>query len=229
MTLLEAIHARHAVRRYTDRRIEGDPLLQLQQTIHQCNREGNLRIQLCLDEPEAFSGAMARYGRFHNVRNYLALVGTRSKGLQERCGYYGEKIVLAAQQQGLNSCWVALTYKKPKNTTPYVVKPGETLLLVVALGYGETQGVPSKNKPLERLCRVSNAASPPPWFLRGVKAAQLAPTALNQQKFAFHLDAATNTVTPVPGIGLYTRTDLGIAKCHFEIGAGTDSRWHWSL
>lgn len=66
--------------------------------------------------------------------------------------------------------------------------------------------------------------TPPDWFLRGIDAALLAPTAMNQQKFVFSLKG--NTVTAKAGIGFYSKIDLGIAKYHFELGAGTENfRW----
>lgn len=37
-------------------------------------REGGLHIQLVLEEPRAFDSAMAHYGKFSGVRNYVALV-----------------------------------------------------------------------------------------------------------------------------------------------------------
>ena len=49
----------------------------------------------------------------------------------------------------------------------------------------------------------------------GVKTALLAPTAMNQQKFKFILN--DNTVKVKPGLGFYTKLDLGIVKFHFEI------------
>ena len=52
----------------------------------------------------------------------------------------------------------------------------------------------------------------------------LVPTAMNQQKFHFTLDK--NIATAKAGLGFYTKLDLGIVKCHFEIGAqGAD--WNW--
>ena len=64
----------------------------------------------------------------------------------------------------------------------------------------------------------------PDWFRAGAEAALLAPTAMNQQKFLFVLDG--NKVSAKAGFGFYTKIDLGIAKCHFEIGAGTDNfKW----
>lgn len=58
----------------------------------------------------------------------------------------------------------------------------------------------------------------PEWFEKGIEAALLAPTAMNQQKFQFIQQG--NTVTARAGIGFYTKIDLGIAKCHFEAAAG---------
>jgi len=220
MDLLEAIKSRHSVRSYTDKKIEGETLTQLHQTVDECNQKSGLNIQLCLNEPNAFTGMMARYGKFHNVKNYVALVGKKDGNLEEKCGYYGETVVLTAQQLGLNTCWVAMTYSKGKSTA--TVKPGEKLVIVIALGYGETTGVPHKLKAIEELSRVNGAA--PEWFRVGVEAAQLAPTAMNQQKFRFELDG--NTVKASAGSGFYTKVDLGIAKYHFEIGAG-EGGWTW--
>jgi len=220
MDLLEAIKSRHSVRIYTDKKIEGETLTQLRQTVDECNQKSGLSIQLCLNEPNAFTGMMARYGKFQNVKNYIALIGKKDNSLEEKCGYYGETIVLKAQQLGLNTCWVAMTYSKGKSAA--VVKPGEKLVIVIALGYGETTGVQHKLKAIEELSGVNSAA--PEWFSAGVEAAQLAPTAMNQQKFRFELDG--NLVKASAGSGFYTKVDLGIAKYHFEIGAG-ESGWTW--
>ena len=65
----------------------------------------------------------------------------------------------------------------------------------------------------------------PDWFGRGVEAALLAPTAMNQQKFLFTLDGSK--VSSKAGMGFYTKLDLGIVKYHFEIGAGRENfRWN---
>lgn len=222
MDLLQAMQERHSVRSYNDRKIEGEVLSSLQNTIHECNTESGLSIQLCTDEPTAFTGMMARYGKFNNVRNYIALVGKKDAALDEKCGYYGQKIVLHAQQLGLNTCWVAMTFSKSKSKNTIKIAPGEKLLMVIALGYGETGGAPRKTKSAAEL---SSPADVPEWFTRGVQAVQLAPTAMNQQKFTFMLDG--DAVGASAGSGFYTKVDLGIAKYHFAVGAGEDT-WHWA-
>lgn len=221
MTLLQAMEQRHSVRSYTDQRIEGDALAQLRTTINKCNRDGNMNIQLCLNEPNAFSGMMARYGKFSNVKNYIALVGEKGADLDEKSGYYGEKIVLEAQRLGLSTCWVAMTYSKGKSTA--TVNKGEKLVMVISIGYAQAKGADHKVKSIEELCKTTG--SMPDWFLNGVKAAQLAPTAMNQQKFCLELEG--NTVKATPGTGFYTKVDLGIVKYHFEVGAGK-GKWKWA-
>ena len=115
MDKMDAVRERHAVRDYTEKPIDSAILTALQEEINRCNAESGLHIQLISNEPEAFSGFLARYGKFNNVRNYIALIGARSSNLDETIGYYGERIALTAQQLGLNTCWVAVTFSKRKS------------------------------------------------------------------------------------------------------------------
>lgn len=212
--LMELVRARHSVRQYDPRPIAPEALAALRQEVDACNREGGLHIQLVADEPKAFDGFMAHYGKFSGVRNYFALVGPKDKKLDERCGYYGERLVLKAQALGLNTCWVGLTYKKIPGA--FTVADGEKLALVIAVGYGKTQGAAHRSKAAEDVSNLQKDA--PAWFGAGVEAALLAPTAMNQQKFYFMY--AQDSVMADTKRGPYARVDLGIAKYHFEIGAG---------
>lgn len=217
MDLMQAIKERHSVRSFTDKKIEGETEAALRQKIDQCNVESGLHIQLCLNEPEAFQASKPHYGIFKNCRNYIAVVA--KPGSDEKCGYYGEKLVLYAQTLGLNTCWVALTYKKSKAT--YVCNDGEKLRIVIALGYGKTQGVPHKSKDISTLCNITETS--PDWFHAGMEAALLAPTAVNQQKFLISLDGNTVSAKAKTSLVGQTKLDLGIVKYHFEIGAGIEN------
>lgn len=220
MDFMNAIRERHSVRSYNENAIDGKVKTELLSFIELCNRESGLHMQLIMNEPQAFNGFMAHYGKFSGVRNYIAMIGKKGSGLEEKCGYYGEKVVLRAQQLGLNTCWVALTYHKVK--TAFQINSGEKLCLVIAIGYGETQGMKHKTKPAEAVMRAETPV--PEWFQKGIEAALLAPTAMNQQKFLFIQKG--NIVTAKAGKGFYTKVDLGIAKCHFEAGAGKEN-FHW--
>lgn len=216
MELWEAMQQRHSVRSYQNKPLSPETKAELSRLIKAYNAESGLHIQLVTDEPKAFDSRMAHYGKFSGVTNYIAMIGKKNSSLQEQCGYYGEKLVLEAQRLGLNTCWVALTYKKIPSA--FQVAPGEKLAIVIAIGYGTTQGVAHKSKSPEA---VSTADNPPEWFCKGVEAALLAPTAVNQQKFHFSLNG--NQVTAKPGLGFYSKIDLGIAKYHFELGAGVEN------
>ena len=219
MTLLDAIPARHSVRAYTDRPIPPEAAEQLRAELQAGNQAGGLHMQLVTDDPAAFDGLLAHYGKFRGVRHYIALIGPKTPDLEEKLGYYGERAALLAQTLGLNTCWVALTFRKGSVRSRCQIGPGEKLVCVLALGYGETQGVPHKSKDPEA---VSAGEGPrPDWFTRGLEAALLAPTAMNQQKF--RLTWRGTQVKAVSTGGFYSNVDLGIVKCHFELGAGTDS------
>ena len=222
MDILEAMAARHSVRRYTDRRIEPEIAAKLQEEIRQCNEEGGLRMQLVLEEPEAFGGFLTHYGLFKGVRNYIALVGEEREDLYERVGWYGERIVLKAQMLGLNTCWVAATYSKKKSRI--TIDEGQRLVCVIALGYGANQGRPHHDKAMEKRYHTETGTVPD-WFLKGMKAAMLAPTAVNQQKFLF---TWTGSAVKAEATGnALSRLDLGIVKYHFAVGAGREN-FYWA-
>ena len=94
---------------------------------------------------------------------------------------------------------------------------GEKLCVVIAFGYGETQGASRKSKTVEEV--VASKGEMPEWFEKGVKAALLAPTATNQQKFKFGIKDG-KPVAVVSGRGPCNKVDLGIVKYHFEVASG---------
>jgi len=220
MQLIEAIHARHSVRRYLDRPLEADKVAALRKALEEANAESGLNIQLAVNEPKSFNGLfISTYGQFHGVSNYFVMAAPKGKEWEEKVGYYGEKLVLLAQTLGLNTCWVGLTYKK--NPAVITLREGDILHCQIALGYGENQGRQHPMKPAEKIYEASGEV--PDWFLSGLQAALLAPTAVNQQKFKFFLQegnrVSAKTLFSPWG---YTTIDLGIVKYHFEIGAGKE-------
>lgn len=213
MEILEIMQQRHSVRQYTDQAIEPEKRAVLDALTQEINRKAGLSVQIIYDDPKCFDSFMAHYGKFAGVRNYIALVGKKAPGLDETLGYYGEELVLKAQELGLNTCWVALTHGKSKAA----VGRGEKEVCLIALGYGVTQGVEHKSRPMQELYTCGEPM--PEWFRCGMNAAMLAPTAMNQQKFRFEL-LPDGTVKAACGSGFYTKLDLGIVKYHFEAVTG---------
>lgn len=220
--LEHVVRERHAVRQFTSEPVAADVRDALEHEVAACNAAGNLHMRLVWNDPQAFDSAMAHYGKFSGVSNYLVIAGAPADDLDERGGYWGERVVLLAQHLGLNSCWVALTFKR--RHVRALLQDGDRMVLVVALGHGSNAGHPHRTKSPADV--TSNTADAPAWFRRGVEWALLAPTANNQQHFRIELvqtAGSTPRVTATSNGGPYSKVDLGIAKLHFELGAGRDS------
>lgn len=227
MTLQEAITARHAVRSYLDKPIEDEKIKAIQECIDLCNREGGLHIQLIINNPKAFASGLVTYGKFHGVNNYIAMVGPKGAKSDESIGYFGEQIVLKLQTLGLNSCWVGQTFKNDKSA--YQRAENEELKCVITLGYGVNQGVQHPQKKTITDVAINKTDKPfPEWFERGINAALLAPTAVNQHKYEFvlHEGNRVEAKTKFSWMG-YTHIDLGIVKYHFELMAGKEN-FEWA-
>lgn len=223
MDTLEAMRQRHSVRKYNDAPLTGEDEKALDAFIKECETESGLEIRLITDEPKAFDCLISHYGRFRGVRNYIVISGPKDADNDEKCGYYGEKIVIEAQKLGLRTCWVALTYNR-KSEIVNAVKDGYKVMIVISLGYGLTDGKPRRSKSFSDVAKVKGDV--PEWFRTGVEYALMAPTAVNQQKFRFELTDDNRVIASCPK-GSLTKMDLGIVKYHFEEGAGKDN-FEWA-
>lgn len=220
MTIREAIKARHSVRQYLDKPIEPQIVSELKELIARCNQESGLNIQLICDESMCFDNFLSRLGKFSGVNNYLALVGKRSDpDLYEKCGYFGEKIVIDAQRKGLNTCWVGGNFSRIKCQA--VIGESEKLVCVIAIGYGDNQGNRHRSKSFTELSDI-NVDEMPDWFKSGMIAAMMAPTAINQQRF--RTDLVDGEAVIKARSGFLTKLDLGIVKYNFEAASGHKCR-----
>lgn len=214
----DLIKSRHSVRNFTDQKIEENVLEELKKEVDDCNQQSGLNIQLALNETKAFGEG--HYGNFNNCKNYIAIIGNKNdENLNEKSGYYGEKIVIKAQELGLNTCWVAMTYKKKE--VPFNINDNEKLVIIIATGYGVNQGVAHKVKDFKSVSKTTEDVAPD-WYKKGIEFALFAPTAINQQKFVFELKE-NNKVLAKAKLGPCSKIDLGIVKYHFELGAGSDN------
>ncbi len=217
MTTKEALFLRHSVRSYKDEAITKDVINILTEEIDKLRFKSRLYIRLVTGDDKAFSGLLAKYGKFRNVKNYVVISGKKSDDLFERAGYFGQSLALFAQTLGLNSCFVAVTFSKKEVMKN--VPEGNKLSLVLALGYGENQGVPHKNKPIEELAAIPSSA--PEWYREGIEGALAAPTALNQQHF--FIEYKDDKVILTNKGGICSLLDLGIVRYSFEVASGRNS------
>ena len=233
MTLSEAVLTRFSLRAYLPDPIDPDQRRQLEKTIGQCNAASGLHIRLVCDDPAPFAGISRSYGMLTGVRNYLLFAGPASDpDLKEKCGYYGEKVVLTAAAMGLGTCWVGGTYDKSSCLDG--LAEGDELVCVAAIGYGpETRTgreklirmvTGRKSKSVTELAEGLSGA--PDWFMSAIASVQRAPSARNRQPVCFERQPDNTVEAYRVEETAFSPVDLGIAKLHFELGAHGGT-WTW--
>ena len=207
----QEIKDRHSVRQYLDTPLTESQIQELSLFIQDINQRYGMDFALHVNE-DVFSHWILGYGFIKNCNNYLSFAGPDSPELDEKVGYYGELVVLKAQQLGLNTCWVGGTYRDKAVR----VNPSSRLVCVIALGVGKTNGKPSSSKRVEAYYQGEDV---PSWFLAGMEAVRLAPSAINQKKWVFTY-LGEGKVEAINKGRHFNEVDLGIAKLHFELGSG---------
>ncbi|MCM1194182.1 MAG: nitroreductase family protein, partial [Acetatifactor muris] len=137
MSEIDAMKNRHSVRTYQPKRIEQEKIDKLNAMISDCNEKGNLHLQFIEDAGKTFNRLLNKAMGLGTAPSLIACVGHVNDTLDERIGYYGERIVLYAQELGLNTCWAG-TFNA-KNVTAEIFE-GEKLIIVIAIGYGVDPG-----------------------------------------------------------------------------------------
>ncbi len=214
MNEIDAIRQRHSVRQYKADRIEDEKVALIKAKIDELNAEGDLNLQFIEDADKTYNKLFNRVSGLGSAPSVIACVGKDDQSLDQRVGYYGEKLVLYAQTLGLNTCWTGTFNRKNISAD---IPDGERLVISIAIGYGKDSGKERKTKSKEQLSEASTQR--PEWFEKGVEMAMLAPTAINQQKFLIKLND-DETVEFIDKGGVLSQVDLGIVKCHFELGSG---------
>ena len=213
MSEIDAIKERHSVRNYEAKKIEADKVEKIRAKIEELNKEGNLHLQFMEDAGKTYNKLFNKVAGLGSAPSVIACVGIDDETLEQRVGYYGEKLVLFIQELGLNTCWAGTFNQKNIGAE---VKDNEKLVISIAVGYGKDEGKPHKSKSPEQV--IEAKGDRPYWFNKGVDMALLAPTAINQQKFVIRLNE-DESVDFVDKGGIFSQVDLGIVMCHFEIGA----------
>lgn len=209
---IDAIKNRHSVRQYEDRRMDAEVVQKILKKIRELNQKGNLNIQFIENAGQTYDKLLNKAMGLGSAPSVIACIGPDGSDLDERVGYYGEQLVLFAQQLGLNTCWTG-TFNRKK--IPVMVNDGERLVITIAIGYGVNAGKNHKSKTSLQV--VESKSETPEWFNFGVEMALLAPTAVNQQKFRVSYQDGEVMIQDQGGI--LGKVDLGIVKYHFEVGA----------
>ncbi len=223
MTLSEAVFIRSSCRSYLADPISSDQRRQLWKAIKQVNHRSGLCVRLVCGRPDTFLPPAG--GPLKGVRHYLVLAGPADlPDLEERCGYYGEELVLTAASMGLDTCWVGGTYDR--SSCLCHLEQGEELVCVAAVGRGARTAPdrPNPSRAAPNLCQAP--AQAPDWFAAGLACVHRAPSARNRRGYRFAYLEDGTAQARLAGAGSFALVDLGIAKLHFELGAHGGA-WTW--
>lgn len=223
MTNHEAIFTRRSCRHYLPQPLTSQQQAQLQKAIEQVNSRSGLRIRLVCGHSAPFAPFSGPGGHLSGVQSYLVFAGPDADGdLEEKCGYFGEELVLTAACMGLASCWIAGSYQ-PEAVAG--LAQGERLVCVAALGLPvEAPTAPRPSKTAAELSSAPTAA--PGWFARGVEAVCLAPSGMNRQEIRLAMDDSGAVTAHRAEDSPVSLVDLGITKLHFALGAHGGT-WSW--
>lgn len=194
---------------------------------------------------------LGTYGMIHGAKTFLAAVvakkDQRAGFLQ--VGYQLEQSVLLAADKGLGTCWLGGTFDKTAFWQAAGVRQDEQLVIILPIGHPVgnmhllehiVRGVAgsARRKPFEKLFFQADGGTPFSETAAGAFAVplscvRLAPSAVNKQPWrvflsqssaCFYLDRGKDA----PSSSDIRYVDMGIALCHFELGAmqaGLFGKW----
>lgn len=225
MNLKKAVNERTSRRTYLNTEIPPLAIEKILNAIWECNKSGNLNIQLVLDNADGIGSIRKTYGIITGAKNYIALIGEKENNkVDEMLGYYGESLVLLATELGLGTCWVGGTFDK--DVCNCKISENEELKCIIVFG-----NVAIKNSVKELLLRktikrkskeikdmIVSIETPPNWVVEGMKCVVKAPSTKNRQPVKFYYSGGAVSAK-IQEKNTFTYIDLGIAKLHFKIGA----------
>jgi nitroreductase len=232
--------------RRSRRAFDGQPLstaeiAALEATAESFRPFADARVAVVRDAPDdLFSGIVGSYGKVTGARSALVFIAdSSSPTAEEHCGYTGEGLVLEARALGLDTCWVSGSFFPKVACGLLELAKGEVVRAVSPVGRALVQPplserllfrpqAPKFRRPLDEI--APGHATWPAWASEGLRAARIAPSAMNRQPWRFRYENGAVVVATraldVPRAR--PRLDCGIAMLHFELGArseGSDGAW----
>lgn len=222
LSMKKAVEARKSVREFPeDKPLFDSKIEMIQGWIKRVNEESGLNAEFITDGNIAINPEI--YTRFVGPKSLIVMKGAASdENLEEKVGYFGEELVLKCVSKGFGTCWVGGSFDKSVIEVP----EGEKLVCVIAVGNTKDE----KNPPVETRDRkpvnerINANEEYPKWVYYGAEAVQAAPSTMNSQRPMINYNNGKTTMSvELPEndeMNALYLVDLGIAKKHFEIGAG---------
>lgn len=227
-TAYDAMMKRYSCRAFQKELLAPEIRAQLSGKIEELNRESGLHFQLFCSDDISKPAALLSDSMFSgDCYAFAALVGPEQIEASEPLGYYGEALVIFAEQLGLGTCWVASTYDP--DSISVEIPAGEKLWIIIPLGKAAEQ--PPRQKEIRAKIRSRDRAldsfvesdvpflAVPSWIQKGADAILAGPSAVNQQPVNLVWKDGVLTMKLIREGHHLHYCDMGIAKKQFEISA----------
>lgn len=235
MSIIQNIKNRTSVRSYTGQQLTSDQVKAVRSIISSVSAPFNSKIRIELVNKEEGYGTerLGTYGVISGVRDFLVAAYEPSSMAEYEVGYVLEEVILRCTELGLGTCWLGGTFKQSDFASAIGLKEEEILPVVSPVG------VPAKKRTfidaaMGFMARHTTRRKFETLFFDGgwdkaltdksagrylvpLEMVRLAPSARNGQPWRvvlvdgmlhFYRNVRTST---------FTKIDLGIALCHFEL------------
>lgn len=192
MNLYEAIGCRHSVRKYTDREVTEKLRGQILSYFDKTSRlNDRIRVEAVIFDNTKKKADVHGLWKV-DAPYYLAIYSDQEEGCERNAGYLMEQMVLYMTAKGLGTCYLGSVQPAQK------VRGGKRCLMMVAFGYPEgklyRESPLAKRLPLNELCIFKEEAGEQMKTI--LRAARLAPSAMNTQPWRFRLFRPNLCVRP---------------------------------
>lgn len=238
---LEVLPTRHSRRTYLEQPVDAGALGAMERCVAALApiSDGVRLVVVRRLKVDIFKGVVGGYGKVTGASSALIFIGAGGAfGVDQRIGYLGEAMVLEAARLGLDTCWVGGFFDAGRTAAQVDLAEGERIYAVSPLGLVPDEKTAQekmmsaivrsrKRKPLEVIAPEAGPDTWPFWALEGLKAAQVAPSAVNRQPWRFSMQEGVVYVTPDRAVDtskISRRLDCGIAMLHFELAARAAGR-----
>ncbi len=232
---LKAIDTRRSRRQYNGMAIAQDIQKHLSKFCTEFQPFPHARSVLINKSPKRlFKSIIGPYGKIKGAPAFIAFIGNMdSPTVQEEVGYTGEGVIMEAEALKLATCWVGGFFRREVASSFIKMTDNERIIAVTPVGYSLEHksleerlmtgfGWTHRRKPLSTMVTGLKEAEWPEWIRAALKAAMIAPSAVNRQPWCFKIEPDYITVSvnrPGMEFNVAKRLDCGIAMLHIEVAA----------
>lgn len=244
LSMDEVVKKRYSVRSYEEKAIPNDTIQKIEEYINTLDNPFQVPVKFKILHTKEASNEkkLGTYGMIKGARDYIGSTIPSADDNLEALGYAFEKLILYLASIGIGTCWLGGTFNKGEFAKALKVEEGELFPAITPIGYAKDNKrilesiarfaiKADKKRNFEDLFFDMDFTKPLTRELAGIYAdplefVRLGPSASNKQPWRIVKDGdnihfykvKTPNYSEKLGYDIQ-RVDIGIAVCHFHLGA----------